>query len=149
MPIALFYTELIDMAQQNALLVNMRTSVSGKQQEKQNGFFLYTYGGTGTFSSESAPLKYGYSRYSSSLCRAPRGELCHTGRAKYHNTFRYCRNLRNVFYRDLLVSYGILRGNISKAIIGKTTKLKSAINKNLKTLGISGTNFSGRICYQF
>uniref|UniRef100_UPI00235FC142 right-handed parallel beta-helix repeat-containing protein n=1 Tax=Bartonella sp. ML70XJBT.G TaxID=3019093 RepID=UPI00235FC142 len=61
MPNALFYTGLTDMAKQNALLANMRTSLLSKQQEKQSGFFLYTYGGTGNFSSENAPRQYGYS----------------------------------------------------------------------------------------
>ncbi|WP_342356093.1 right-handed parallel beta-helix repeat-containing protein, partial [Bartonella queenslandensis] len=61
MPNALFYSGLTDIAKQNALLANLRTSVVGKQQEKQNGFFLYTYGSTGTLSSENAPHQYGYS----------------------------------------------------------------------------------------
>ncbi len=60
MPNALFYTGLKDMAKQNALLANIRTSVLGKEEEKQTGFFLYTYGSTGTLSSERGPLKYGY-----------------------------------------------------------------------------------------
>ncbi|WP_375646584.1 autotransporter outer membrane beta-barrel domain-containing protein, partial [Bartonella sp. TT29SHDZB] len=42
MPNALFYTGLTDMAKQNALLANIRTSVLGKEEEKQTGFFLYT-----------------------------------------------------------------------------------------------------------
>ncbi|WP_338155573.1 autotransporter outer membrane beta-barrel domain-containing protein [Bartonella krasnovii] len=61
MPNALFYSGLTDMAEQNALLANIRTSLIDKGQEKQNGFFLHTYGSTGTFSSESAPRQYGYS----------------------------------------------------------------------------------------
>ncbi|WP_208433472.1 autotransporter domain-containing protein, partial [Bartonella elizabethae] len=40
---------------------NIRTAIIDKGQEKQNGFFLHTYGSTGTFSSESAPRQYGYS----------------------------------------------------------------------------------------
>ncbi|WP_330167510.1 autotransporter outer membrane beta-barrel domain-containing protein [Bartonella grahamii] len=60
MPNALFYTGLTDIAKQNALLATMRTSVLGKEEEKQTGFFLYTYGNTGTLSSERGPLKYGY-----------------------------------------------------------------------------------------
>ncbi|WP_375652109.1 autotransporter outer membrane beta-barrel domain-containing protein, partial [Bartonella sp. LB28NMGDW] len=60
MPNALFYSGLTDMAKQNALLANIRTSVLGKEEEKQTGFFLYTYGNTGTLSSERGPLKYGY-----------------------------------------------------------------------------------------
>uniref|UniRef100_UPI0035D0E508 autotransporter outer membrane beta-barrel domain-containing protein n=2 Tax=unclassified Bartonella TaxID=2645622 RepID=UPI0035D0E508 len=44
MPNALFYSGLTDMAKQNALLANIRTSVLGKEEEKQTGFFLYTYG---------------------------------------------------------------------------------------------------------
>ncbi len=60
MPNALFYSGLTDMAKQNALLANIRTSVLGKEEEKQTGFFLYTYGSTGTLSSERGPLKYGY-----------------------------------------------------------------------------------------
>ncbi|WP_375609780.1 MULTISPECIES: autotransporter outer membrane beta-barrel domain-containing protein, partial [unclassified Bartonella] len=42
MPNALFYSGLTDMAKQNALLANIRTSVLGKEEEKQTGFFLYT-----------------------------------------------------------------------------------------------------------
>ncbi|EJF95138.1 outer membrane autotransporter barrel domain-containing protein, partial [Bartonella elizabethae F9251 = ATCC 49927] len=61
MPNALFYSGLTDMAEQNALLANIRTAIIDKGQEKQNGFFLHTYGSTGTFSSESAPRQYGYS----------------------------------------------------------------------------------------
>ncbi|WP_208442455.1 autotransporter domain-containing protein, partial [Bartonella raoultii] len=61
MPNALFYTGLTDMAKQNALLAHLRTSVIEKGQEKQSGFFLYTYGSTGNFSSENAPRQYGYS----------------------------------------------------------------------------------------
>ncbi|WP_404977380.1 autotransporter outer membrane beta-barrel domain-containing protein, partial [Bartonella sp. AP65SXKL] len=57
MPNALFYSGLTDMAKQNALLGNIRTSVLGKEEEKQTGFFLYTYGNTGTLSSERGPLK--------------------------------------------------------------------------------------------
>ncbi len=60
MPNALFYSGLTDMAKQNALLANIRTSILGKEEEKQTGFFLYTYGSTGTLSSERGPLKYGY-----------------------------------------------------------------------------------------
>ncbi|ACS51240.1 autotransporter [Bartonella grahamii as4aup] len=60
MPNALFYSGLTDMAKQNALLANIRTSVLGKEEDKQTGFFLYTYGSTGTLSSERGPLKYGY-----------------------------------------------------------------------------------------
>nr|WP_275046233.1 autotransporter outer membrane beta-barrel domain-containing protein [Bartonella sp. MM73XJBT.G] len=61
MPNALFYSGLTDMAEQNALLANIRTSLIDKGQEKQNGFFLHTYGSRGTLSSESAPRQYGYS----------------------------------------------------------------------------------------
>ncbi|WP_208437317.1 autotransporter outer membrane beta-barrel domain-containing protein [Bartonella taylorii] len=61
MPNALFYSGLTDMAKQNALLANIRASVLGKEEEKQTGFFLYTYGSTGTLSSERGPLKYSYS----------------------------------------------------------------------------------------
>ncbi|WP_144756126.1 autotransporter outer membrane beta-barrel domain-containing protein, partial [Bartonella saheliensis] len=61
MPNALFYSGLTDMAEQNALLANIRTAIIDKGQEKQNGFFLHTYGSTGIFSSESAPRQYGYS----------------------------------------------------------------------------------------
>ncbi|WP_375692523.1 autotransporter outer membrane beta-barrel domain-containing protein, partial [Bartonella sp. AP4SXKL] len=57
MPNALFYSGLTDMAKQNALLANIRTSVLRKEEEKQTGFFLYTYGNTGTLSSERGPLK--------------------------------------------------------------------------------------------
>ncbi|WP_425523232.1 autotransporter outer membrane beta-barrel domain-containing protein [Bartonella taylorii] len=60
MPNALFTTGLTDMAKQNALLANIRTSVLGGEEKKQTGFFLYTYGSTGTLSSERGPLKYGY-----------------------------------------------------------------------------------------
>lgn len=57
MPNAIFYSGLADIAKQNALLANMRTSVLGKEEEKNTGFFLYTYGSTGTLSSEHGSLK--------------------------------------------------------------------------------------------
>ncbi|WP_246787105.1 autotransporter outer membrane beta-barrel domain-containing protein [Bartonella tribocorum] len=60
MPNALFYSGLTDMAKQNALLANMRTSVAEKGQGQSNGFFLHTYGSTGTLSSARGPLEYGY-----------------------------------------------------------------------------------------
>ncbi|MBB5073255.1 hypothetical protein HNQ69_000359 [Bartonella callosciuri] len=60
MPNALFYTGLTDIAKQNVLLANMRTSVLGKEEEKQTSFFLYTYGSIGTLSSKRSPLEYGY-----------------------------------------------------------------------------------------
>ncbi|WP_246257625.1 hypothetical protein [Bartonella gabonensis] len=49
------------MTEQNALLANLKTSVLRKQKEKQNSFFLYTYGSTGALSCESALRQYGYS----------------------------------------------------------------------------------------
>ncbi|WP_236095480.1 hypothetical protein [Bartonella henselae] len=49
MPNTLFYTGLTDMAKQNVLLANRRISLLEKEQEKQSGFFLYTY--------ETSPLK--------------------------------------------------------------------------------------------
>ncbi len=49
---ALLYIGLTDMAKQNALLANVRTVVLEKEQDKQNSFFLYTYGRTGTLFSD-------------------------------------------------------------------------------------------------
>nr|WP_308219211.1 NosD domain-containing protein [Bartonella machadoae] len=60
MPNALFYSGLTDMAKKNALIANIRTSILGKEEEKNTGFFLSTYGSTGTLSSARGPLKYGY-----------------------------------------------------------------------------------------
>ncbi|WP_375626931.1 beta strand repeat-containing protein, partial [Bartonella sp. MU37NMGALS] len=58
MPNALFHAGLTDIAKQDEFLANMRISTVG--QGIKNAFFLYTYGSTGTLSSERGPLKYGY-----------------------------------------------------------------------------------------
>ncbi|WP_273720974.1 MULTISPECIES: autotransporter outer membrane beta-barrel domain-containing protein [unclassified Bartonella] len=166
MPNALFYTGLTDMAKQNAVLANMRTSVLAKEQEKQSGFFLYTYGGTGTLSSESAPRQYGYSgahlRYAAlqggvnfaalegqnttthfglvgtygQLSFTPK-DMKDAGKStldKWSITAYGSIQHDNGFYLDALLSYGILKGDITNAIIGKTATLKNA-----KMLGISTT----------
>ncbi|WP_208436304.1 autotransporter outer membrane beta-barrel domain-containing protein [Bartonella phoceensis] len=189
MPNALFYTGLIDMAKQNALLANMRTSVLGKQQEKQNGFFLNTYGGTGTLSSESAPLKYGYSgahlRYATLQGEINFAALegqdttIHFGFVGTYGQLSFTpKNMKdaskstvdkwsltaygsiqhdNGVYLDALVSYGILKGDISNAIIGKTAKLKNAKMLNISTTvgkqfatGIASVTFEpqAQIAYQ-
>ncbi|WP_342212225.1 autotransporter outer membrane beta-barrel domain-containing protein [Bartonella kosoyi] len=190
MPNALFYTGLIDMAKQNALLANMRTSVSGKQQEKQNGFFLYTYGGTGTLSSESAPRKYGYSgahlRYAALqggvnfAALEGQNTTTHFGLIGTYGQLSFTpKNMKdaskstvdkwsltaygsiqhdNGFYLDTLLSYGILKGDISNAIIGKTAKVKNAKMLNLSTTigkkfatGIAGVTFEpqAQLAYQY
>ncbi|WP_273721796.1 MULTISPECIES: autotransporter outer membrane beta-barrel domain-containing protein, partial [unclassified Bartonella] len=165
MPNALFYTGLTDMAKQNALLDNMRTSVVAKEQEKQSGFFLYTYGGTGTLSSARGPLQYGYGahlRYAAlqggvnfaalegqnttthfglvgtygQLSFTPK-DMKDAGKStldKWSITAYGSIQHDNGFYLDALLSYGILKGDITNAIIGKTATLKNA-----KMLGISTT----------
>nr|WP_246464869.1 autotransporter outer membrane beta-barrel domain-containing protein [Bartonella phoceensis] len=189
MPNALFYAGLTDMVQQNALLVNMRTSVLGKQQEQQNSFFLNTYGGTRTLSSESAPLKYGYSgahlRYAALQggmnFAALKGQntITHFGLVGTYGQLSFTpKNMQdaakttvdkwsltayasiqhdNGFYLDPLVSYGILKGDISNAIIGKTAKLKNAKMLNISTTvgkqfatGIASVTFEpqAQIAYQ-
>ncbi|WP_208438622.1 autotransporter outer membrane beta-barrel domain-containing protein [Bartonella grahamii] len=60
MPNALFHAGLTDIAKQDEFLANMRISTIGQEQGIKNAFFLYTYGSTGTLSSERGPLKYGY-----------------------------------------------------------------------------------------
>ncbi|EJF88394.1 outer membrane autotransporter barrel domain-containing protein [Bartonella vinsonii subsp. arupensis OK-94-513] len=164
MPNALFYSGLVDMAKQNALLANMRASVLGKEEEKNTGFFLYTYGSTGTLSSERGPLKYGYGadlRYAalqggvtlSALegqnstthfgLVATYGQLSFTPKDmkdagkntldKWSLTAYGSSQYDNGFYIDTLLSYGILKGDITNAIIGKTAKLKNAKMLSLST----------------
>ncbi|WP_375665810.1 autotransporter outer membrane beta-barrel domain-containing protein [Bartonella sp. TT121SHDZB] len=165
MPNALFYSGLTDIAKQNALLANIRTSVLGKEEEKQTGFFLYTYGNTGTLSSERGPLKYGYGaniRYAALQAGVTFATLegqnttTHFGLVGTYGRLSFTpKDMNDVskstwdkwsltaygsvqhdngFYMDTLLSYGILKGDIGNAIIGKTAKLKNA-----KMLSISTT----------
>ncbi|WP_375703764.1 autotransporter outer membrane beta-barrel domain-containing protein [Bartonella sp. AD13SXNS] len=165
MPNALFYSGLTDMAKQNALLANIRTSVLGKEEEKQTGFFLYTYGNTGTLSSKRGPLKYGYGadiRYAAlqagvaftalegqnttthfglvgtygrlSFTPKDMDDVSKSTLDKWSLTAYGSVQHDNGFYMDTLLSYGILKGDIGNAIIGKTAKLKNA-----KMLSISTT----------
>ncbi|WP_375618258.1 autotransporter outer membrane beta-barrel domain-containing protein [Bartonella sp. AC134YNZD] len=165
MPNALFYSGLTDMAKQNALLANIKTSVSGKEEEKQTGFFLYTYGNTGTLSSERGPLKYGYGadiRYAALQAGVTLAAIegqnttTHFGLVGTYGQLSFTpKDMKdagkntldkwaitaygsiqhdNGFYMDTLLSYGILKGDIGNAIIGKTAKLKNA-----KMLSISTT----------
>ncbi|WP_375706080.1 autotransporter outer membrane beta-barrel domain-containing protein [Bartonella sp. AA2SXKL] len=165
MPNALFYSGLTDMAKQNALLANIRTSVLGKEEEKQTGFFLYTYGNTGTLSSERGPLKYGYGadiRYAAlqagvtfaalegqnttthfglvgtygrlSFTPKDMDDVSKSTLDKWSLTAYGSVQHDNGFYMDTLLSYGILKGDITNAIIGKTAKLQNA-----KMLSISTT----------
>ncbi|WP_375705139.1 autotransporter outer membrane beta-barrel domain-containing protein [Bartonella sp. AA86SXKL] len=165
MPNALFYSGLTDMAKQNALLANIRTSVLGKEEEKQTGFFLYTYGSTGTLSSERGPLKYGYGadiRYAALQAGVTLAAIegqnttTHFGLVGTYGQLSFTpKDMKdagkntldkwaitaygsvqhdNGFYMDTLLSYGILKGDIDNAIIGKTAKLKNA-----KMLSISTT----------
>ncbi|QEE09670.1 autotransporter outer membrane beta-barrel domain-containing protein [Bartonella kosoyi] len=189
MPNALFYSGLTDMAEQNALLANIRTSVVDKGQEKQNGFFLHTYGSTGTFSSESAPRQYGYSgadlRYAAlqggvnfatleghnTTTRfgliGTYGQLSFTPKDmqdagkntvdKWSLTAYGTIQHDNGFYLDTLLSYGILKGDITNALIGTTAKLKNAkmltisttVGKQFAT-GIQGVTFEpqAQLAYQ-
>ncbi|WP_375706821.1 autotransporter outer membrane beta-barrel domain-containing protein [Bartonella sp. AA126HLJHH] len=157
MPNALFYSGLTDMAKQNALLANIRTSVLGKEEEKQTGFFLYTYGNTGTLSSERGPLKYGYGadiRYAAlqagvafaalegqnttthfglvgtygrlSFTPKDMDDVSKSTLDKWSLTAYGSVQHDNGFYMDTLLSYGILKGDIGNAIIGKTAKLQNA-----------------------
>ncbi|WP_375636844.1 autotransporter outer membrane beta-barrel domain-containing protein [Bartonella sp. AP152HLJHH] len=157
MPNALFYSGLTDMAKQNALLANIRTSVLRKEEEKQTGFFLYTYGNTGTLSSERGPLKYGYGadiRYAAlqagvtfaalegqnttthfglvgtygrlSFTPKDMDDVSKSTLDKWSLTAYGSVQHDNGFYMDTLLSYGILKGDIGNAIIGKTAKLQNA-----------------------
>nr|WP_273719057.1 MULTISPECIES: autotransporter outer membrane beta-barrel domain-containing protein [Bartonella] len=189
MPNALFYSGLTDMAQQNALLANLRTSVLAKGQEKQSSFFLHTYGSTGTLSSESAPRQYGYSGADLRYAALQGGVNFAT--LEGHNTTTYlglvgtygqlsftAKDMQdagkntidkwsltaygtiqhdNGFYLDTLLSYGILKGKISNALIGTTAKLKNAkmltisttVGKQFAT-GIQGVTFEpqAQVAYQ-
>ncbi|WP_156851105.1 autotransporter outer membrane beta-barrel domain-containing protein [Bartonella refiksaydamii] len=163
MPNVLFTTGLTDMAKQNALLANMRTSILGNK--KNNGFFLYTYGSTGTLSSERGPLEYGYGadiRYAAiqaglalpalerqnttthfgfvgtygqmSFTPKDMQDASKTSLDKWSLAAYGSVQHDNGFYIDTLLSYGIIKGDITNAIIGKTAKLKNA-----KMLSISTT----------
>ncbi|GAA5097658.1 hypothetical protein GCM10023260_07710 [Bartonella acomydis] len=165
LPRALFYSGLTDMAKQNALLANIRTSVVKKGQEKQDGFFLYTYGSTGTLSSARGPLEYSYGarlRYAALQggvnITASEGQntTTHFGLVGTYGQISFTpKDMQdagkstvdkwsltaygtvqhdNGFYLDALLSYNILNGNITNALIGKTAKLKNA-----KMLTISTT----------
>ncbi|WP_425548560.1 autotransporter domain-containing protein [Bartonella pachyuromydis] len=189
MPNALFYSGLTDMAKQNALLANIRTSLFSKQQEKQSGFFLYTYGSTGNFSSENAPRQYGYSgahlRYAAlqgGVNFTPiegqntttnfglvgtYGQLSFTPQNmkdaskstvdKWFITAYGSIQHNNGVYLDTLLSYGVLKGDITNAIIGTTAKLKNAkmwsvsttVGKQFAT-GIQGVIFEpqAQLAYQ-
>ncbi|WP_017195921.1 autotransporter outer membrane beta-barrel domain-containing protein [Bartonella birtlesii] len=167
MPNALFYSGLTDMTEQNALLANLRTSVVGKRQgrEQNNGFFLHTYGNTGTLSSARGALEYGYGahiRYAALQggvnftaleghnttvhfgLAGTYGQLSFTPKDmqdagkntidKWSLTAYSTLQHDNGFYLDTLLSYGILKGEITNALIGTTAKLKNA-----KMLSISTT----------
>ncbi len=188
MPNALFTTGLTDMAKQNALLANIRTSVLGGEEKKQTGFFLYTYGSTGTLSSERGPLKYGYGadiRYAAlqagvTLAAIEQqnvttrfglvgtyGQMSFTpkdmqdaGKStldKWSLTAYSSIQHDNGFYIDTLLSYGIIKGDIGNAIIGKTAKLKNANILSISTTvgrqfatGMEGLTFEpqAQLAYQ-
>ncbi|GAA5113673.1 hypothetical protein GCM10023261_17680 [Bartonella jaculi] len=188
MPNALFYSGLTDMAKQNALLANMRTSVLGKEEDKQIGFFLYTYGSTGTLSSERGPFKYGYGadiRYAAleagitlaaiegknatthfglvgtygQLSFTPK-DMADAGKStvdKWSLTAYGSIQHNNGFYVDTLLSYGIIKGNITNALIGKTAKLNDAKMLSISTTvgkefatGVEGLTFEpqAQLAYQ-
>ncbi|MCZ2158123.1 autotransporter outer membrane beta-barrel domain-containing protein [Bartonella sp. 220] len=165
MPNALFYSGLTDMAKQNALLANIRISVLGKEDEKNIGFFLYTYGSTGTLSSERGPLKYGYGadiRYAALQAGATLaaiegqnvtthfgvvgtyGQLSFTPKDmadvskstldKWSLTAYGSIQHDNGFYLDTLFSYGVFKGDIGNAIMGKTAKLNNAKMLSISTI---------------
>ncbi|USP03072.1 autotransporter outer membrane beta-barrel domain-containing protein [Bartonella taylorii] len=166
MPNALFYIGLTDMVKQNALLSSMRTSALGKNKEKKTGFFLYTYGSTGTLSSESSPRKYGYSgadiRYAalqgSIALPALKGKniTTHLGLVGTYGQISFTpKDMQdagkstldkwsltaygsiqhdNGFYIDTLLSYGIIKGDITNAIIGKTAEFKNAKMLSISTI---------------
>ncbi len=165
MPNALFYTGLADMAKQNALLANMRTTVLGEQKNLKNSFFLSTYGGTGTLSSKRGPLKYGYGadiRYAAIQSGVALTTLeghsttTHLGLLGTYGRLSFTpKEMQDAskstldkwsltayssvqhdsgFYMDTLLSYGIIKSDITNAIIGKTAKLN-----NVKMLSISTT----------
>ncbi len=165
MPNALFYTGLADMAKQNALLANMRTTVLGEQKNLKNSFFLSTYGGKGTLSSKRGPLKYGYGadiRYAALQAGVTLAALegqnttTHFGLIGTYGRLSFTpKEMQDAskstldkwsltayssvqhdsgFYMDTLLSYGIIKSDITNAIIGKTAKLN-----NVKMLSISTT----------
>ncbi|WP_208434141.1 autotransporter outer membrane beta-barrel domain-containing protein [Bartonella taylorii] len=166
MPNALFYTGLTDMVKQNALLSSMRTYALGKNKEKKTGFFLYTYGNTGTLSSESSPRKYGYSgadiRYAALqggiALPALKGKniTTHLGLVGTYGQISFTpKDMQdagkstldkwsltaygsiqhdNGFYIDTLLSYGIIKGDITNAIIGKTAEFKNAKMLSISTI---------------
>ncbi|WP_375694032.1 autotransporter outer membrane beta-barrel domain-containing protein [Bartonella sp. AD24XZML] len=188
MPNALFYSGLTDMAKQNALLANIRTSVLGKEEEKQTGFFLYTYGSTGTLSSERGPLKYGYGadiRYAALQAGVTLAAIegqnttTHLGLVGTYGQLSFTpKDMKdagkntldkwaitaygsiqhdNGFYMDTLLSYGILKGDIGNAIIGKTAKLQNAKMLSISTTvgkefatGVEGLTFEpqAQVAYQ-
>ncbi len=60
MPNALFSAGFADVNNQNMLLDNMRTTMSGPENNKKQGIFLSTYSEKVTLSSNRDPLHYGY-----------------------------------------------------------------------------------------
>ncbi|MGL2349554.1 autotransporter outer membrane beta-barrel domain-containing protein [Helicobacter pylori] len=61
MPSALFSTGFTDIENQNALLTNLRAAMPWAiKNDKQNPFFLSTYGSKATLSSNRTALEYGY-----------------------------------------------------------------------------------------
>nr|WP_244393528.1 autotransporter outer membrane beta-barrel domain-containing protein [Bartonella tribocorum] len=188
MPNALFHAGLTDIAKQNALLATMRTSVLGKEEEKQTGFFLYTYGNTATLSSERGPLKYGYGadiRYAALQAGVTLAAIegqntsTHLGFVGTYGQLSFTpKNIADAgkstldkwaltaygsiqhssgFYIDTLLSYGILKGHIANALIGKTAKLNNAkmfsisttVGKEFAT-GVEGLTFEpqAQVAYQ-
>ncbi|WP_372712456.1 autotransporter outer membrane beta-barrel domain-containing protein [Bartonella machadoae] len=188
MPNALFYSGLTDMAKKNALIANIRTSILGKEEEKNTGFFLSTYESTGTLSSARGPLKYGYGadiRYAALQAGATLaaiegqniithfgvvgtyGQLSFTPKDmadvskstldKWSLTAYGSLQHDNGFYLDTLFSYGIFKGNIGNAIMGKTAKVKNAKMVSVSTTlgkqfatGMEGLTFEpqAQLAYQ-
>ncbi|WP_425277835.1 autotransporter outer membrane beta-barrel domain-containing protein [Bartonella rattimassiliensis] len=188
MPNVLFYTGLTDIAKQNALLADMRTSVLRKEEDKQTNFFLYTYGNTGTLASERGPLKYGYGadiRYAAlqagitlmenegqntttrfglvssygQLSFTPK-DIADAGKSildKWSLTAYGNIHHNNSLYIDTLLSYGMIKGNITNALIGETAKLNDTKMLSISTtvgkefaIGMEGLTFEpqAQLAYQ-
>ncbi|EJF75626.1 autotransporter outer membrane beta-barrel domain-containing protein [Bartonella alsatica] len=164
MPNALFYTGLIDIVKQNTLLANMRTSIFRKEKKNSFFLYTYGSTGTlfserapRKYGYSGANFGYTALQGGATLAELEEhnitthfglvgtyGQLSFTpkdmkdaGKSildKWSLTAYNSMQHKNGFYFDTLLSYEILKGDITNAIIGKTAKLKNA-----KMLSISTT----------
>ncbi|WP_212112773.1 autotransporter outer membrane beta-barrel domain-containing protein [Bartonella queenslandensis] len=165
MPNAIFSTGLSDVSNQNALLDDMRTTVTGTKDHKNKGLFLSSYGNKMTLSSSRSPLQYGYGadvHYAAlqagvilaaleeqniamnfgllgtygklsftpkDMEGADKSTLDKWSLAAYGD-FHH----NNGLHVNALFSYGVLKGNVTTALIGKTAELTDA-----NTFSVSAT----------